>query len=109
MTKSPEPSVRLRHPQDVRNIRSRCVANAFFASIDYDAQTDVVDALEAGDVKNALCLLEQVSNNLGAARDILNNRMLYLNINADPGATSKQNSFDNDILRNKFTQGVVDR
>ncbi len=36
-------------------------------------------------------------------------RMLFLNINSDPGATSKQESFANDILRNKFTPGVTDR
>jgi hypothetical protein len=36
-------------------------------------------------------------------------RMLFLNINSDPGATSKQKSFANDILRNEFTPGVTDR
>ena len=35
--------------------------------------------------------------------------MLFLNINSDPGATSKQKSFANDILRNEFTPGVTDR
>jgi hypothetical protein len=35
--------------------------------------------------------------------------MLFLNINADPGATSKQKLFANDILRNDFTLGVKDR
>jgi hypothetical protein len=40
---------------------------------------------------------------------MLNDRMLFLNINADPGATSKQNVFANDILRNEFTPGVADR
>ena len=35
--------------------------------------------------------------------------MLFLNINFDPGATSKQKSFANDILRNEFTPGVTDR
>jgi len=50
----------------------------------------------------------QVFNNLGAARDMLDDRMLFLNINADPGATSKQKSFENDILRNEFNPGVAD-
>ena len=35
--------------------------------------------------------------------------MLFLNINSDPGATAKQKSFANDILRNEFTPGVTDR
>ena len=35
--------------------------------------------------------------------------MLFLNINSDPGATSKQKSFANDILRNEFAPGVTDR
>ena len=78
------------------------VANVFYASIVHEAQNDVVEVLEVGDVKNAMCLLKQVSNNLGATRDTLNDRMLFLDINADPGATSKQKSFDNDILRNEF-------
>jgi hypothetical protein len=85
------------------------VANAFFASITHEAQKDAVEALEAGDIKNALCLFKQVSNNLGATRDMLDDRMLFLNINADPGATSKQKSFANDILRNEFNPGVADR
>jgi hypothetical protein len=85
------------------------VANAFYASIAHEAQKDAVEALEAGDVKNAMCLLKQVSNNLGAARDMLNDRMIFLDINADPGATSKQKSFANDIMRNELTPGVEDR
>ncbi len=40
---------------------------------------------------------------------MLNDRMLFLNNNADPGATSKQKSFANDILRNEFNPGVADR
>ncbi len=40
------------------------VANAPFASIAHEAQKEYVDALEAGDVKNAQCLLKEVSNNL---------------------------------------------
>ena len=60
------------------------VANAFYVSIAHEAQKDVVEALEAGDVKNAMCLLKQVSNNLGASRDMLTDRILFLNINADP-------------------------
>ena len=43
------------------------------------------------------------------ARDVLDDRMLFLNINADPGATSKQKSFANDILRNELSPGVADR
>ncbi len=35
--------------------------------------------------------------------------MLFLNINADPGATSKQKSLANDILRNDYSPGVADR
>ncbi len=38
-----------------------------------------------------------------------NDRMLFLNINADPGATSKQKLLANDILRNEFTPVVSDR
>ena len=34
---------------------------------------------------------------------MLNDRMLFFDINADPGVTSKQDSFANDILRNEFT------
>ena len=37
---------------------------------------------------------------------MLNDRMLVLNVIADPGATSKQKSFANDILRNKFTSEI---
>ena len=85
------------------------VANAFNVSIFCEAQTDLVETHEAGDIMNAICLLKQVSDNLGAARDMLNDRKLFLKINADPGATSKQNSFTNDILRNGFTPRVEDR
>ncbi len=53
-----------------------------------------------------MCLLKQVSNILGASRDMLNDRMLFLNINADPGATSKHKSFANDIMRNEIAPGV---
>jgi hypothetical protein len=70
---------------------------------------DGIEALEAGDIKNAMSLLKQVSNNLRATRDMLNDRRIFLNINADPGATSKQKSFANDILRSEFTPGVEDR
>ena len=79
------------------------VANAFNASIAHEAEHDIVEALEAVDIKNAFCLLKQVSNNLGTTRDMLNDHMLFLNINAEPGAVSKQKSFSNDILRNGFT------
>ncbi len=40
---------------------------------------------------------------------MLNDLMIFFNINADPGATSKQKSFANDILRKEFTPGVADR
>jgi hypothetical protein len=75
----------------------------------HEVQKDVVQALEAGDIKNALCFLKQVSNNLTTTRDMINDRMLFLDINADPGAMSKQKSFANAILRNDFTLGVEDR
>jgi hypothetical protein len=65
------------------------VANAFFASITHEAQKEAVEALEAGDIKNAICLFKQVSNNLGATRDMIDDHMLFLDINADPVATSK--------------------
>jgi hypothetical protein len=44
------------------------VANTFYASIDHEAHKDVNEALEAGDIKNALCLLsclikQQPNNN----------------------------------------------
>ena len=65
------------------------VTNASFASMAHEAQKDVVEALEAGDVKNAPCLLKHVSNSLEAPRDMINNRMLFPIINADPVATSK--------------------
>ena len=84
------------------------MANAFFASVAQETQKDVVEALEAGDIKNAMCLLKQVSKNLGVTRDMLNDPMLFLSINADPGATSKQKSFANGILRNEFTPRVAD-
>ena len=35
--------------------------------------------------------------------------MLFIDINSDPGATSKQKSCTNDILRNEFSPGVTDR
>ena len=84
------------------------MANAFVASLAHEAQKNVVEALEAGNGQNALCLHKQVSNNLEATREILIDRMLFLNINADPGATSKQKLFTNDILRNEITPGVAD-
>ena len=40
---------------------------------------------------------------------MLGDRMLFLNINVDQGATSKQKSFANDISRNEFNRGVTDR
>jgi hypothetical protein len=85
------------------------VGNAFFASINNEPEQNDVEALEAGDVKNTLCILKQFSNNLEATRDMINDRVLFININADPGATSKHKSFTNDILRNDVTPGVADR
>jgi len=85
------------------------VATSFYASTAHEGQKDVVEALEAGDVKNFVCLLKQVSNHLGATKDMLNDRMIFLSINADPGATSKQKPFANDILRNEFTPRFEDR
>jgi hypothetical protein len=85
------------------------VANAFFTSIANEAQKDALEAFEAGNYKTAYKLFKQVSNNLAAAADMQGDRMLFLNINSDPGATSKQKSFANDILRNEFTPGVTDR
>jgi len=85
------------------------VANAFFAAITHEAQKDAIAAFEAGDFKTAHKLFKQVAGNLGAAADMQGDRMLFLNINSDPGATAKQKSFANDILRNEFTPGVSDR
>jgi hypothetical protein len=45
---------------------------------------------------------------LGETRDMINDRLLFLNINADPRATLKQKSFANDILPNEFIPGVAD-
>ncbi len=39
---------------------------------------------------------------------MINDRLLFLNINADPRATLKQKSFANDILPNEFIPGVAD-
>ncbi len=39
---------------------------------------------------------------------MLNDHMCFLNINADPGATSKQTSSANGILRNEFIPGFED-
>jgi hypothetical protein len=85
------------------------VANAFFASVTHEAQKDALQALEAGDYGTAQRLFKKVCNNLEATRDMQVDRMLFLNINSDPGATSKQKSFANDILRNEFCPGVTDR
>jgi hypothetical protein len=54
-------------------------------------------------------LFKQVYNNLGATSDMHGDNMLFLNINSDPGATTKQKSFANDVLRNEFSPGVTDR
>ena len=92
-----------------RSEYSITVANAFFAAIAHEAQKDAIRALEEGNYKTAHKLFKQVSRNLGATRDMQGDRMLFLNINSDPGATSKQKSFANDILRNDFHPGVTDR
>jgi hypothetical protein len=93
----------------IRSEHTATVVNAFYASIAHEAQMEAFEALETSDIKNAKCLLEQVSNNLGETRDMLNDRMLFLHINADPGAAWKQKSFANGILRNEFTPRVADR
>ena len=85
------------------------MANAFFAEVANEAQKDAIEALQAGKHRTALKLFKQVAANLKAAADMQGDRMLFLNINADPGATSKQKSFANDILRNEFTPRVTDR
>ena len=85
------------------------VANAFFTAIANEAQKDALEALEAGNYKTAYKPFKQVSNNLTAVADMQGDRMLFLDINSDPGSTSKQKSFANDILRNEFTPGVTDR
>ena len=56
-----------------------------------------------------MCLLKHITYSLGATRDILNDRMLFLIINADPGAKANTKSFANDILRNEFTPEVSHR
>jgi hypothetical protein len=40
---------------------------------------------------------------------MLNDHLLFCNINADPGATSKETSVINNILRIVVTLGVADR
>ena len=85
------------------------VANAFFAAIANEAQKDAIEAFQAGNYKTALKLFKQVSANLGASSNMQGDRILFLNINSAPGATSKQKSFANDFLRNEFTPRVTDR
>jgi hypothetical protein len=46
---------------------------------------------------------------MATTSDMQGDRMLFLNINSDPGATTKQKPFANDILRNDFTPGVAER
>ena len=65
------------------------VANAFFAAVANEAQKDAIEAFEAGNHRTAIKLFKQVSANLRAAADMQGDRMLFLNINSDPGATSK--------------------
>jgi hypothetical protein len=85
------------------------VANAFFTLVTHDAPKDAMQALEAGNYGAAQRLFKQVCNNFEATRDMQRNMMMFLNINSDPGATSNQKSFANDILRNEFRPGVTDR
>ena len=92
-----------------RSEYSITVANAFYAAIAHEAQKDAIKAFEDGNYRTAHMLFKQVSKNLGAARDMQGDRMLFLNINADPGASAKQKSFASDILRNDFQPGVTDR
>ncbi len=74
-----------------------------------EARKDALEAFEAGNLETAYKLFKQVSNNLAATADMHGDRMLFLNINSDPGATSNQKSFADDILRNEFTSSVTDR
>ena len=85
------------------------VANAFFAAITNEAQKDAIEAFEAGNYKATRRLSKKISINLGVTSDMQRDTMFFLNINSDPGATTKQKSFANDILRNKFTPGLIDR
>jgi hypothetical protein len=85
------------------------VENPFFAAVTNEAQKDVVEAFEAGNYKTAHKLFKQVSNDMAATSDMQGVGMLFLNINSDPGATTKQKSFPNDIMRNDFTLNVTDR
>jgi len=54
-------------------------------------------------------MFKQVSNYLGVTSDMQGDMMLFLNINSDPGATAKQKSLANDILRNNLSIGVTNR
>ena len=85
------------------------VANAFFTSVIHEAQKNNPQVLEAGNYGAAQRLFKQVCNNLEATRDMQGDQMVFLNINSDPGATSKQKSFANDIMRNEFCPWVTDK
>ncbi len=85
------------------------VANAIFTSIANEAQKDALEAFESGNLKTAYKRFKQVSNNLAATTDMQGNKILFIDIDSDRGATSKQKSFTNDILRNEFAPGVTDR
>jgi len=81
------------------------VANAFFAAVTKEAEKDAIEAFETGNYKTTHKLFKQVSSNL-----MQEDKMLFLNINSDPGATKKQKLyFANDILRNDFTPGAMDK
>jgi hypothetical protein len=85
------------------------IANAFFTAFTHGAQKDAIEAFEAGAYRTAHKMFKQVKNNLSAAADMQGDRIMFFNINSDPGATLKQESFANDILRNEFTPRVTDR
>jgi hypothetical protein len=65
------------------------VTNAFFFSIANEAQKDALEAFEAGNLKTAYKLFTQVSNSLAVAAGMQGDMMVFLDINSDPGATSK--------------------
>jgi hypothetical protein len=92
-----------------RSKYSITAADAFFTSFTNETQKDAMQALEAGNYGAAQRLFRQVCNNLEATRDMQWDKMMFLDINSDPGATSKPKSFANDTLRNEFCPGVTDR
>jgi hypothetical protein len=85
------------------------LANAVFFAITHEAEKNTNEPLKAGDHKTTLRLFKQVSNNFGAKSDMQGDIILFLNINSDPGATTKQKFFANDIMRSEFNLEVTDR